>query len=763
MAKKKHVDFDIDELLENAREPIECELVDIMNEWGLEYAYATLLDRALVFNYDFVKPVQLRSIWGMYKLGLRPEKGNIKEGTVQSSIMGDYHPHGEESINGVLDGWAQAYNSRVPLCKFTGQPGKFTGDEASAARYLEIGMNKACYELVRDTQQHGCTWTMNEQGDKVMPMFLPARFPLGIINGIQGIATGFSCTIPPHNPDEVMNACIAYLQGKLNSPTKITKYIKGPDFPTGATVIGQDGITDYLQTGKGKFLILGKYNVKETSHGRAEITFTELPYDVSVEQVMTDIIAKKEAGLFAEISEIKDLSDSKYQTDKSEVRLKIFVKAGANIPRLIDNLYKYTRCQVSYNVNTTIIDNFVPKTGISMYEMIEGFINMRKDVIKLRSEYRLKQIDKDLYTLDGLVKVLVDIDKAISIIRNADNSDEACVKLMKTFKIEEGQANQILAMPLRQLTRADTAEAERKQNELVAEKQSIIAMMGNPEAINNVIITELKETCKIISSPRRTEIVGMSLEDLKQQQKDLEKQRRLLAKGVECFINIQDGQINKSIEEVENSQFKVLSDGNIFAINKDGSCKQLDVENIPLDLPQSISTFTNGNEDIAGITVDTNYETLVVSSDGNLNIFKNRFKDGAFCKLDNQELVFARPITEDDRQNKSLIMISKHGEIFKMDLDKLKSVNMGAGLINGTKMSDVVYVNLVSHDDVIRTESNNEVKYTPVEDCPSKGRGAGGYVLHRLKSGDEIISCSTVPLSDEIILTDRGRSGIKKR
>lgn len=763
MAKKKHVDFDIDELLENAREPIECELVDIMNEWGLEYAYATLLDRALVFNYDFVKPVQLRSIWGMYKLGLRPEKGNIKEGTVQSSIMGDYHPHGEESINGVLDGWAQAYNSRVPLCKFTGQPGKFTGDEASAARYLEIGMNKACYELVRDTQQHGCTWTMNEQGDKVMPMFLPARFPLGIINGIQGIATGFSCTIPPHNPDEVMNACIAYLQGKLNSPTKITKYIKGPDFPTGATVIGQDGITDYLQTGKGKFLILGKYNVKETSHGRAEITFTELPYDVSVEQVMTDIIAKKEAGLFAEISEIKDLSDSKYQTDKSEVRLKIFVKAGANIPRLIDNLYKYTRCQVSYNVNTTIIDNFVPKTGISMYEMIEGFINMRKDVIKLRSEYRLKQIDKDLYTLDGLVKVLVDIDKAISIIRNADNSDEACVKLMKTFKVEEKQANQILAMPLRQLTKADVVEAEAKKKSLDAEAKEINTILSDEKLVNEEVIKELKETASIITSSRRTEIVGMSLEELKQQQKDMEKQRKLLAKGVECHVNITGDSIYKSLDETEYSKIKVQSDGDLFVINQDGTCKALTVEQLPLDTPQSISTFTNG-KDIAGITTDIGYETLVVSDKGNINLFKNKFKEGLFCKSPEQSIIFARPVTEEDKKTKTLVVISKHGELFKMDIDKLRAVNIGSGLINGTKLEDIVYVNLVNSTDIIKTESKNEVKYTPVEDCPSKGRGAGGYVLHKLKKDDEIVSCDIVhKLSDNIILTDRGKGGVKKR
>ena len=763
MAKKKTTDFNIDELLESAREPIVYNVVDAMNEWGLEYAYATLLDRALVSNYDFVKPVQLRSVWGIYKLGLRPDKKNIKEGQVTSYIMSRYHPHAAQAIKGVVDGWAQRFNSRVPLVKATGQPGLFAGDTAPAERYLEVGMNKACYELVRDTQQHGCTWTYNEQGDEIMPLFLPARFPVGIINGVQGIATGFACNIPPHNPDEVMQACTAYLQGKLDKPEKVLKYIKGPDFPTGASIIGIDGIKEYLLNGTGKFLVYGKYNIVEKPHGRAEIVFTELPYNVSVEQVMSDIAQKKNNGLFAEISEMKNLSDRKYQTDKSEVRLTLYVKAGANIPKLIDSLYKNTRCMATFSVNTTLIDDYVPRQNVPMFDMIAGFCKMRQDVVHLRHNYRLKQIDRDLYTLDGLMKILVDIDKAIHIIRHADNSDIACKQLQKTFNVEEKQANQILAMPLRQLTKADVVEAETKKKALESESKEINTILSDEKLINEEIIKELKETCKIISSPRRTEIVGMSLEELKQQQKDMEKQRRLLAKGVECFINIQDGQISKSIEEVENSQFKVLSDGNIFAINKDGSCKQLNVENIPLDLPQSISMFTDGNEDIAGITVDTNYETLVVSNDGNLNVFKNKFKDGTFCKLDNQELVFARPVTEDDRQNKSLIMISKHGEIFKMDLDKLKSVNMGAGLINGTKMSDIVYINLVSHDDVVRTESNNEVKYTPVEDCPSKGRGAGGYVLHKLKSGDEIISCSTVPLSDEIILTDRGRSGIKKR
>lgn len=763
MAKKKVTDFNIDELLESAREPITYNIVDAMNEWGLEYAYATLLDRALVSNYDFVKPVQLRSVWGMYKLGLRPDKKNVKEGHVISYIMTRYHPHAAQAIKGVADGWAQRFNSRVPLVKATGQPGLFTGDTAPAERYLKIGMNRACYELVRDTQQHGCTWTYNEDGDEIMPLFLPVRFPVGIINGVQGIATGFACNIPPHNPDEVMQACIAYLQGKLDKPEKILKYIKGPDFPTGASIVGTDGIKEYLLNGSGKFLVYGKYNVVEKPHGRTEIVFTELPYNVSVEQVMSDIAQKKNNGLFAEISEMKNLSDRKRQTDKSEVRLTLYIKAGANIPKLIDSLYKNTRCMASFSVNTTLIDNYVPRQNVPVFDMIKGFCTMRQDVVHLRYGYRLKQIDRDLYTLDGLMKILVDIDKAIYIIRHADNSDIACQQLQKTFKVEEKQANQILAMPLRQLTKADVIEAKTKKKSLDAEAKNIRTTLSDEKLVNEEIIKELKETESIITSGRRTEIVDMSLEELKQQQKEIEKQHKLLAKGVECFVNINKDKIGKSIESNDNSKFKVMSDSNIFIIGKDGNCKELEVEKLPLDDEQSISIFANGNDDIAGITSDSGYETLVVSNLGNINVFKNKFKSGLLCKLKDEELMFASPISEEDRKNNSLIMINKQGELFKMDIEKLKSVNAGSGLIVGTKMKDIVFVGMVHHNSVIKTVSNNEIKYTSVEECPSKGRGSSGYLLHKLKKDDEIISCEVVEMSDEIVLTNRGKSGIKRK
>lgn len=759
---KNQRDFDIDKILENTREPIKYEIVDVMNDWGLEYAYATLLDRALVYNYDFVKPVQLRSIWGMYKQGLRPDKGNVKEGQVQATIMGKYHPHGETSIKKVLDGWAQAFDSRVPLVKTTGQPGRFTGDSAPAARYLEVGMNKACYELVRDTQNHGCLWTFNEQGDEIMPLTLPARWPLGIINGTQGIATGFACNIPSHNPDEVMGACIAYLQGKITNIKELYEYIKGPDFPTGAIVIGIDGIKQYLETGEGKFIVRGKYSIKELSKGRVEIDFTELPYNVSVEQVITDIDnKKKKSGKFFEISEIKDLSDRRFQTDKCEVKLAIYVKAGANLNKLIDELYQYTRCQVSYSVYaTTIIDN-KPHPNTSMYEMVEGFCRMRKDVYKLRSKYRLKVIEKDLHILDGLLKVLIDIDAAIKIIRKSENSDIASEKLQDKFNVDATQANQILLMTLKQLTKADSIEIKRKQESLVEENSKIHNILNNETLLNNEIIEEIKETLKIISSPRRTEIVGVSMEEMKQQQKDIEKQRKLLAKGVECFINTNGDKIGKSIEPTKSSRFKVMSDSNIFIVDKNGNCKDLAVEKLPLDAEQSISTFANGNDGIVGVTSDNDYETLVASNMGNINVFKNKIKSGLLCKLKDEELILAYPISYEDRKNSSLIMVSKQGELFKMDIDKLKSVNAGSGLIVGTKMEHIVFAGIVHPNDVIKTISNTRVKYTSVNECPSKGRGSGGYSLHKLKEDDEIISCEIVELSDNLVLSNRGTSGTK--
>lgn len=221
--------------------------------------------------------------------------------------------------------------------------------------------------------------------------------------------------------------------------------------------------------------------------------------------------------------------------------------------------------------------------------------------------------------------------------------------------------------------------------------------------------------------------------------------------------------IGKSIESNDNSKFKVMSDSNIFIIGKDGNCKELEVEKLPLDDKQSISIFANGNDDIAGITSDSGYETLVVSNLGNINVFKNKFKSGLLCKLKDEELMFASPISKEDRKNNSLVMINKQGELFKMDIEKLKSVNAGSGLIVGTKMKDIVFVGMVHHNSVIKTVSNNEIKYTSVEGCPSKGRSSSGYLLHKLKKDDEIVSCEVVEMSDEIILTNRGKSGIKRK
>ena len=707
MAKRKQT-VDIDEILAESKPPIKTELSKAMNDWGLEYSYATLQDRALISNYDFVKPVQLRSIWGMYKQGLRPNKENVKEAQVQATIMGKYHPHGDcvsgdtrfrtcgdknltikemydlvkakkqkrfvtfsidklgrlqfsfmsdirigqyttkiyhihfsngmeckvtnnhpfmlfsgrfikaenlvvgdivtsgkfngekimatvecktrhrknvyyetstkiwlmspesiqeehitedeavrvtrieiehvdktpmydftvndyanalcvdddgnflclhnSSIKGVLDGWAQKFNSRVPLVKTTGQAGVFTGQTAISARYLEVGMNDKMWELVRDTQNHGCTWTYNEQGDDVIPYYLPTRFPLGIINGSAGIATGFACTIPPHNPDEIMNSCIAYLRGDIKKKSDVLKYVKGPDFPTGAEVLGTDEIKNYIKTGTGPFLIRGLYNIKELSHGKKEIDFTELPYNVSVEKVMSVINDKKQKGLFAEISEVKNLSDVRLQTDKCECKLAIYVKSGANIDKLIKSLYKNTPCQVAFSVNSTLLVDNKPKQNVSLLEMIQGFCQMRKDSFLLRSKYRCDVIKRDLHTIDGMLKVLVDIDKTISIIRQAENQNEAKDELIKEFSVDNKQAEQILSISLRQLTKSDTIELQKKQKDLTEEFNSLDKTMNDENLLTQELISEMEETKEKISSPRRTKIVNVTMEAAKEEE-----------------------------------------------------------------------------------------------------------------------------------------------------------------------------------------------------------------------------------------------------
>lgn len=754
---KKNDNNDKDIFLEKHNPPIETSIEDFVNTNGISYAHYTLTDRAIISN-DGLKPVQRRILYTMHQLGLKPGSRKIKGSKITSDTTGNYHPHGPMAVEPALARLGQTFVMRVPLLDVQGSLGTFTGDVAANGRYFEASLNKNAYELVKDIDNKACKMVYTETGDNLEPFELPINFPIGIINGTEGIGVGWASNIAPHNPDEVMNCCIAYFQGKIKKDEDILKYIQGPDFPTGGEIFGIDGIKEYLLTGRGKFFIRGKYTLEDLPRGRTKITFYELPYQVSAENIIERINStQSDKKKLLEISEAKDLSDK-----KKGLNLCIYVKSGSDITKVISDLWKYTPCQNSFNVNSVVLINGVPNENTSMYQLIEQFCLFKKFTFKRKTEYKIQQNKKESHKLAGILNILLDIKKAVKIIQESDSEDIAVLELKKSFKIDDEQAEYILSMPLRRIVKSNRENLKIKKDNIDNEIKEFENVLNNESLMYEYIIKELKDTLKVISDKRRTTINGITHAELEEESKLLAKQDRILSKDAEVYIKVKNKCITKSFED--NKGIKTSSLNNVFGIDEQGNSKQITVENIPLNSELPLSKIKNDIIDITG----QDYYTLVISDKGNGNIISkdNILKEGKFATLlPDEKIINVFALTEEDINNKYIILVNNTGDLIKIKLSLIRIVNkQGAGLINIAKMeNELVKSAIVSDEDIIKFESQNEVKYVQSEDCPSKGKGGKGYLVHKLKKDDNIIDIEVfteLPKNAKISL--RATKGEKK-
>lgn len=743
-----------------------------------------------LFNGDFIKARDLKSndLLSMYKDVINSHNDSIlvkriEVKKVNNQPMYDFTVNGYEnalfktsddtlvclhnsSVEAAQEIMGQHFNTRIPMFKIQGTLGEFTGSAAPAARYYELGLNKNSWELVKELSQHATTYRVTEMGDDTEPLFLPARFPYSICNGSAGIAVGYASNMPPHNPDEVIDTCIAFYKNKIKKSDDVLKYMQGPDFPTGGEILGIDGIKEYFNTGSGSFTIRGKYKIEDLTRGRKLINFYELPYQVSVAKIIESVYKLQERNQLKEISEVKDLSDS-----KRGLSCAIYVKSGSNVNKVIDDLFKSTPLQSKFSANMTALYKGVPKPNISMYEMIEGFCVFRQDCFIKRTSHRLEQIEAELLKYNGLLKVLVDIDKAISIIRNAKNAEEANSKLQKTFKINEEQASYILAMKLRQLTKADKNEILAKADEVKKEDEKLKKILSDEKLIHKEIIKELEETKSIISNPRRTSILGVTNEELKEMAKKSAKQERLLEKDVDCYIHTIGDKIYKDLEQGKDYLFKTSSKSDVYLITEDADVVKVKMDSIPLNKENAISINSLNTVSSKAISIvdssDDSLGVFISSKLGDVNIIKPPLKDGnKLAQLvpgDTINCVYSIK-DEDDLSKSSIAFISVDGKIMKIKLDKIRITRQGAGLVKGHSMeAECVSAFVVNNDNLIVTETKSEIKYTLPEDCPDKGRGGKGYQIHRMKKGESVLEAYK---EDEYItqkITPRGGGGVKKK
>lgn len=761
MTKKKAEKVNLEEVFSHIGGVVREEnFKEFLESNYLPMAHYSIQDRALV-REDGLKPVQRRLIWSMYKSKLFSSGKTLKAAKVYSSVAGDYHPHGPASVSQAGARLAQDFATRLTPIDVQGTIGVEFGDKETADRYYEIKLSRAGELLVEDSKYNVSTMIPNYTNELEIPVQLPTRWPFSIINGGQGMAIGYATKMAPHNPTEVMNAVIERVKGNLKTTKKLMSIMKGPDLPTGAKVLGTDGIKEYYETGKGSFIIRATYYIEDLSRGRHLIHFTEIPYQVSPTKIIEEINnlkakAKKiredkkanlsekdkEILLYDDVTEVKNLYDMDFGAD-----LTVSLKAGANPQIFLESLFKKTSLQISFAVNNTVITEGYPKVVNMMY-LIDSFIGLREECFSRKVNNKIKELDLSYKKNYGLKHIIdVDIDKAISIIRKSDNADVAKEKLIKAFKVSPEAADYVLAMRLQQLTKQDSKALAEKIKKLKEELDKLNVIISSDEEFKKGLIAELQETKKIIASPRRTEIIDVSSEELDKKDKEKQKAKKLLEKGTDVHnIILADNTILKAFDTDINSKvpiaysIKSSSQDNLFALMKNGSLVEIDKDSIILDTPSTLKSIGINTDKLSLIIpqeLKDDQKLLVVTNYGNVNIYKN-IKDPLIKFTIGEELVFAK-IIDDTYKDKDILILANDGLVAKFPISKIRESNGGAGVIAGMKLNKNLVSSATIAEDVIITVGEKTIKLTENSEIPSTNRNVKGSILHKPMDKEKLI------------------------
>ena len=475
----------------------ENNIVEEVKTSFLEYSMSVITSRALPDLRDGLKPVNRRILWAMNESGLYPDKPHRKSATTVGYVMGNYHPHGDSSIYEAMVRMAQDFNQRYLMVDGHGNFGNIEGDGAAAMRYTESRLSKLSLEMLRDIDKDTVNMEDNFDFTKKEPSVLPSRFPNILVNGTMGIAVGMATNIPPHNLGEVIDGCVAYIDNHDIELKELMQYIKGPDFPTGGTILGNKGIVDAYTTGRGSITIRSKAEIVE-ENGKQQIIITEVPYGTNtfdLKQKVAELVHSKV---------LDGISD--YHTDlKDGVKITITLKRDANAQVILNNLYKHTDFQKSYGIILLMLDNGVPRT-LGLKSIISKYIDYQKEVIIRRTKYILGKAEDRVHILEGRKIALDHIDEVVNIIKNSKTEEIAKAELMNRFGLDDIQATDILNMRLGKLTGLEREAIENELKELAEKIKDYLDILAKEERVLGIIKEEMLEIKRKYGDERRTTI-----------------------------------------------------------------------------------------------------------------------------------------------------------------------------------------------------------------------------------------------------------------
>src|SRR5436305_7066693 len=447
----------------------------------LDYAMSVIVGRALPDVRDGLKPVHRRVLYAMNELGLQPNRPYRKCAGVVGEVMGRYHPHGDQAIYDTLVRLAQDFAMRNPLVDGQGNFGSIDSDPAAAMRYTEARLAKLATEMLRDIDADTVEFAPNYDESRLEPLILPARFPNLLVNGSSGIAVGMATNIPPHNLRESIDAVIAYIDDPQIDTPGLMKHLKGPDFPTGALIVGWQGVKDAYETGRGRIVMRARAHTEPLRQGKEAIIVTEMPYQVTKGDGRND-----GSGLIKKIAEVvndkkvPEISDLRDESDRSGIRIVIELKRDANPKVVLNKLYKHTPMQTTFGANMVALVDGVPRT-LPLTGLIDAYVQHQREVVVRRTKYELRKAEARAHILEGLLVALRDIDAVIELIRNAPDPERACDGLMSQFQLAQEQAQAILDLRLARLTALEAGKIEEEHKELVERIKELREIRGAEE------------------------------------------------------------------------------------------------------------------------------------------------------------------------------------------------------------------------------------------------------------------------------------------
>ncbi|MBR1679023.1 MAG: DNA gyrase subunit A [Bacilli bacterium] len=703
---------------------------NIVNEVStsfLEYSMSVITSRALPDLRDGLKPVNRRILWSMFESGYTPDKPHRKSAKTVGEVMGNYHPHGDSSIYEAMVRMAQDFNQRYMLVDGHGNFGNIEGDGAAAMRYTESRLAKLSLELLRDIRKDTIDMTDNFDFTRKEPVVLPSRFPNILVNGTMGIAVGMATNIPPHNLGEVIDGCVAYIDNPDIELDELMKFVKGPDFPTGGIILGNKGIRQAYETGRGGIVIRSKASIEEVGN-HSNIIITEVPYGVNTLELknrVADLVHNKV---------IDGISD--YHTDlKDGVKITITLKKDANPQVVLNNLYKHTNFQVNYGIIFLMLDNGVPRT-LGLKAIISKYIDHQKEVIIRRTKFELNEDEKRVHILEGLKIALDHIDEVISIVRGALDDDEARTKLMQRFGLTEIQSNSILEMRIRRLTGLEREKIESELNDLLNEIDRLKSILASNQKVLDIIKEEMLDIKKRFADERRTHIDMTAIEYIEDESLIPEQ-------------NIMIALTNKGyIKRITLDTFKTQNRGGVgvkgMSTNEEDFVDQL----LNLSTHDYILFFTNKGK----VYRMKGYEVPEFSRQSkglpiiNLLQIEKEEKVKFFIKVSQEE------------ESKYLLFVTKNGIVKRTALNEFDNIrNNGKICITMKENDELVSVRKTSgHDMILLGSSSGRMVKTSETNVRVMGRTASGVRGINL-DGYDCIGAEIATDNDKIlIVTEKG-------